>query len=63
MSDDLRQADLSGLSVEQMSVEQKAELRRRFQAFVADVWVGGRKAAAPARPERKIRPWLPTKRA
>jgi L-2-hydroxyglutarate oxidase LhgO len=57
MSDDLRQANLSDLSVKQMTPAQRAELRRRFEAFVANFVKpapGAEKETAP-----KVRKWVP----
>ncbi len=56
MSQDLRQADLSDLTLKQMSSEQRTELRRRFETFI--------KAFAPAptmeaEPPKKVRKWVP----
>jgi hypothetical protein len=62
MSDDLRQADLSKLKESEMTDAQRAELRRRFQDFVKNVWANGRRAAAPKRAPRSVKAWVPTKR-
>jgi hypothetical protein len=57
MSEDLRQANLSGLSLKQMTPAQRAELRRRFEAFVAafvKTADNPRATKAPA-----LRKWVP----
>ena len=61
MAEDLRNADLSDLSVRDMTPEQRAELRRRFRDFLQNVWKSGSPAAAPSAP-KKVRRWAPTKR-
>jgi hypothetical protein len=61
MAEDLRNADLSKLSVGEMSPEQRAEMRRRFQDFLANVWKTPSREAKPA-PRKPVRPWRPTKR-
>jgi hypothetical protein len=61
MAEDLRNADLSNLSVDDMSPEQRAEMRRRFRDFLQNVWKAA--PATPSRPAKKIRRWVPTKRA
>ncbi len=64
MSDDeLRQADLSHLRIDQMTPEQKAEMRRRYDEFVRSV--AGRSTkparnAAPATPPNTAK-WVPKK--
>jgi hypothetical protein len=60
-SDDLRQADLSGLDVTEMSEAQRSELRRRFRNFMSSL------AKAPVRPAKQaeakhVTKWTPTKR-
>jgi hypothetical protein len=63
MPEDLRNADLSDLSVRDMTAEQRAELRRRFRDFLQNVWKGGaRPAASPAAAAKRVRRWTPTKR-
>lgn len=60
MTDDLRQADLSRLSLKEMNAAQRAELRRRLEAFVRAYT--GRPAAPPERP-KKVRKWIPGMKA
>ena len=62
MSDDLRQADLSKLKESDMTDAQRAELRRRFQHFVNNVWSAGRSGAGPVRSPKNVKRWMPTKR-
>jgi hypothetical protein len=62
MAEDLRNADLSDLSVRDMTPEQRAELRRRFRDFLQNVWTARPKGAAPSAP-KKVKRWVPTKRA
>jgi hypothetical protein len=62
MAEDLRNADLSDLSVRDMTPEQRAELRRRFRDFLQNVWKAGAPPATPSAP-KKVRRWAPTKRA
>ena len=57
--DDLKQRDLSHLSVRQMSADERAELRRRYEAFVRVMKLA---PGAPARAEasaRRLRRWVP----
>jgi hypothetical protein len=63
MAQDLRNADLSDLSVRDMTPEQRAELRRRFRDFLQNVWKAGSPSASPAAAPKKVRRWTPTKRA
>jgi hypothetical protein len=64
MSDDeLRQADLSHLRIDQMTPEQKAEMRRRYDEFVRSI--AGR-APKPSRSAAGTAPpnttkWVPKK--
>lgn len=60
MAEDLRNADLSDLSVRNMTPEQRAELRRRFRHFLQNVWKAGSRPVAA--PPKKVRRWVPTKR-
>ena len=62
MSDDLRHADLSKLKESEMTDAQRAELRRRFQHFVKNVWSAGRSGTAPVRSPKSVKRWMPTKR-
>jgi hypothetical protein len=61
MPEDLRNADLSDLSVRDMTPEQRAELRRRFRDFLQNVWKSGARPAPPAA-AKKVRRWTPAKR-
>jgi hypothetical protein len=58
---ELRQADLSHLTVSQMTPEQRAEMRRRFETFMK----GMANLAVPAAPERpaNVRKWVPGMKA
>jgi len=62
---DLRNADLSSLRVNDMTTEQKTELRRRYQEFLRHVMKKGSATAgaspgpAPAPP--KHTKWVPSK--
>lgn len=67
--DELRQSDLSNLSVRQMTPAQRAELRRRYDAFVAKFGPTAkaktkpRAAKAKARaPKGKLKKWVPAKK-
>jgi hypothetical protein len=59
--DDLRQADLSRLSVGEMTPAQRAELKRRYQKFVAN-FQPETEAKLPASPARKPKKWVPGKK-
>jgi hypothetical protein len=63
MDEDLRQADFSHLDIRDMTPEQRAEMRRRFQVFVARMRQASRpaKKPAPAAP-KKPQKWIPAKR-
>jgi hypothetical protein len=63
MPEDLRNADLSDLSVRDMTAEQRAELRRRFRDFLQNVWKGGARPAAQPAAAKKVRRWTPSRRA
>ena len=58
---ELHQADLSHLTVSQMTPEQRAEMRRRFETFMKEM-VGLPTPAAPARPAN-VRKWVPGMKA
>jgi hypothetical protein len=62
MAEDLRNADLSDLSVRDMTPEQRAELRRRFRDFLQNVWKAGAGPAGSPAVAKKMRRWAPTKR-
>lgn len=56
MEEDIRQRDLSHKSVEEMTREERRELRRRFEEFVSAVG----KAPPPAPPRKpRVRRWNP----
>lgn len=57
MSEELRQANLSGLSLQQMNASQRAELRRRFEEFVAAFVKPAPNAQVADAP--KMRKWVP----
>jgi hypothetical protein len=61
MSDDLRQADLSGLSLKEMTPAQRAELRRRLDSFV-QAYAGYSPKTAEA-PPKTVRKWVPGMKA
>jgi hypothetical protein len=57
--DTLRQADLSHLHLQDMTPDQRAELRRRYDDFVGHF---GRDGIAPSRypePKKRLRKWTP----
>jgi hypothetical protein len=57
--DALRQADLSHLHLQDMTPDQRAELRRRYDDFVGHF---GRDGIAPSRypePKKRVRKWTP----
>ena len=58
--DNLAQADLSGLSIKEMSVEQRAELKRRFEVF--RLAYAGVRATPPETP-KETRKWVPGMKA
>jgi hypothetical protein len=58
---ELRQADLSHLTVSQMTPAQRAEMRRRFDAFMRDM-TGAPPKAEPERPAN-VRKWVPGMKA
>ncbi len=59
--DDLRNADLSQLSVREMTPAQRAELKRRYAAFVANF--GPTTAAKlPGQGKAKPKKWVPGKK-
>lgn len=61
MSDDeLRQADLSHLSIREMSPAQRAELKRRYATFIANFGPASAKLPAPKR-TAKPKKWVPGK--
>ena len=57
MSEDLRQANLSNLTLKQMTPAQRAEVKRRFEEFVANFVKSG---PAPLTDKaRQVRKWVP----
>lgn len=56
MHDDLRQRDLSGKRVQDMSAAERREMKRRFEEFVA--MMKGSPAPAP-RPAKAAKAWDP----
>jgi hypothetical protein len=55
----LRQADLSHLHLQDMTPDQRAEMRRRYDDFVRHF---GRDGIAPSRypePKKRVRKWTP----
>jgi len=59
--DDLSQADLSQLSLRQMTPAQRAELKRRYQTFVANFQPDSA-AKLPAAAVPKPKKWVPGKK-
>jgi L-2-hydroxyglutarate oxidase LhgO len=57
MSDDLSQANLSHLTLQQMNAAQRAEIKRRFEAFVASFVKPAPGVAQAEKP--KVRKWVP----
>lgn len=56
--EEIRQADLSHLRLQEMTPSQRAELRRRYDDFIKHF---GRNGAAPAAAEKKVgvKKWTP----
>jgi len=57
MGDDLRQANLSNLKINDMTKEQRAEIRRRFEEFVGAFRKSGPNQQITAAP--KVKKWVP----
>jgi hypothetical protein len=57
MNDDLRQANLSNLSLKEMTAAQRAEMRRRFEEFVGN-FVKPEPTPEKDAPQR-VRKWVP----
>jgi hypothetical protein len=55
--DDLRQADMSHLTLKDMTPQQRAEMRRRLEHFVKAI--AGDRAPVAVKPEKQIRKWVP----
>jgi len=60
---DLRQADLSNLSVQDMNAEQKAELRRRYDTFVRNFGVSPKSDEDDAKDKPVVKKWVPGMKA
>jgi hypothetical protein len=60
--DDLRQADLSNLTITEMTPAQRAELKRRYSHFVESFGPADAKSAAE-KPAPKPKKWVPGKKA
>jgi len=59
--DDLRQADLSQLNLRDMTPAQRAELKRRYQKFIAN-FEPETETKLAAGPARKPKKWVPGKK-
>ena len=59
-SDELRQADLSHLSVREMSPAQRAELKRRYTTFISNFGPASTKLPATKK-TGKPKKWVPGK--
>jgi hypothetical protein len=57
MGDELRQANLSHLKINEMTTEQRAEIRRRFEEFVGAFAKNGPNQQITAAP--KVKKWVP----
>ncbi|MDB5362407.1 MAG: hypothetical protein JWO51_3704 [Rhodospirillales bacterium] len=57
MGDELRQANLSDLKINDMTTEQRAEIRRRFEEFVSAFAKNGPNQQITAAP--KVKKWVP----
>lgn len=62
-NDDLRHADLSHLSITEMTPAQRAELKRRYSHFVESFVPADAKPAADEKPAPKPQKWVPGKKA
>ena len=60
--DDLRNTDLSQLSIRDMSPAQRAELKRRYTSFVAN-FNPTTAAKLPGKAKSKPKKWVPGKKA
>ena len=56
---DLRNEDLSHLSVQDMTAEQRAEMRRRYVDFVRRMVRAPARPPVPANKPRRVKKWLP----
>ncbi len=61
-NDDLRNADLSKLGIRDMTPAQRAELKRRYAAFVAN-FNPTTAARLPGKTQSKPKKWVPGKKA
>jgi len=57
--DQLRQADLSHLRLQDMTPDQRAELRRRYGSFVRHFGAGVPQATAQPKKALRVRKWTP----
>jgi hypothetical protein len=57
----LRNADLSHLRVQDMTPEQRAEIRRRYEHFVRNIMRRGKAAAGPQKTPH-VAKWTPGRR-
>jgi len=58
----LAQQDLTHLRLQEMTSEERAELRRRYAAFIAHFGTT-ETAPPPPEPPRQVRKWVPGERA
>jgi hypothetical protein len=56
---ELEQVDLSNLLVQDMTPQQRAELRRRYADFVRHFDVAPPSAAQPKAGSKRVRKWVP----
>lgn len=60
MDDDISQKDFSGLSVQDMSFEEREEMRRRFKEFVQTIRGSATlRKAKNLQPREKMAKWTP----
>lgn len=59
--DDLQNADLSNLRVNEMTVEQRMEMRRRYQNFIRNVMKGSAIGSSSPPAAKNPTKWVPTK--
>jgi hypothetical protein len=57
MGDELHQANLSHLKINEMTSEQRAEIRRRFEEFISAFHKEGPNQQVTAAP--KVKKWVP----
>lgn len=58
--EDLHQADLSGMAIKDMTPEQKAEMKRRFEEFVR-AFKSSQPGASAKKAKPKVQKWTPQK--